>query len=299
MGLQFVRGRESKSEQLFYKVLVYGHSGAGKTWLAASAPNPIVLLTEQNGIQSVRMSNPNARYAYTSSIEDVRDLLRAANSRTLGTEQDPVDTIVIDGLTEIQRMFKDEMMRERQTEEFSIAMWGELTEKMRRLLRLLRDVPYHVVCTALAETEMEGETRHVFPAFQGKKLYDEVMQYFNAVAYVFKTQKGEEIVHNAMFDGPSRIAAKNCHPIRGTRVGPVSTWIAEFRDAAPNAVASAASPAPEAQKPEAAQDPKPQDPKPQGAKPEEGKPEEEGKPAAAPRRRLAGRKPEEADNIPT
>jgi hypothetical protein len=216
---------------LYYKILVYGHSGAGKTWLASSAPNPIVLLTEQNGVQSVRMSNPDARFAYTSNIQDVRDLLKAAQSRALGTDADPVDTIVIDGLTEIQRLFKDEMLRERGGEEFSIPMWGELTEKMRRLLRLLRDLPYHVVCTALAETEMEGETRHVFPAFQGRKLYDEVMQYFNAVGYCYKQPKGDGIEHVAMFDGPSRFAAKNCHPLKGTRSGPVTGWITELRGA--------------------------------------------------------------------
>lgn len=298
MGLKFVRGRDSAPSNLYYKLLVYGHSGAGKTWLAASAPNPIVLLTEQNGVQSVRMSNPDARYAFTSSIEDVRDLLRAAQSRTLGTDDDPVDTIVIDGLTEVQRLFKDEMMRERGDGEFSIAMWGELTEKMRRFLRVLRDVPYHVVCTALAEAEMEGEIRHVFPAFQGRKLYDEVMQYFNAVAYCYKQPKGDVVEHVAMFDGPSRIAAKNCWPLRGSRQGPVAGWIAELRGAA----APPARPtAPSDTKPSDDAAAKPADADgetktPETKTPETEKPETEKKPAG---RRLAGRKPEAAtDNVP-
>lgn len=283
MGLQFVRGRDVAATGLHYKLLVYGHSGAGKTWLAASAPNPIVLLTEQNGVQSARLSNPEARYAYTSSIEDVRDLLRAAQARALGTEQDPVDTIVIDGLTEIQRLFKDEMMQQRGDGEFSIAMWGELTEKMRRLLRMLRDVPYHVVCTALAEAEMEGETRHVFPAFQGRKLYDEVMQYFNAVAYCYKQPKGDGIEHVAMFDGPSRIAAKNCFPLKGTRVGPVSTWIAELRAAS----APAQTPAsPEPAGPTVLEGEKPADEKPADEKSEK-----------KPTRRLAGRKQEAVTDV--
>lgn len=286
MGLQFTRGRDMPAANMYYKVLVYGHSGAGKTWLAASAPNPIVLLTEQNGLQSARLSNPDARVAYTSSIDDVRDLAQAARSGSLSG----VDTIVIDGLTEIQRLFKDEMLAQRGTDEFSIAMWGELTEKMRRLLRLLRDVPYHVVCTALAETEMEGEIRHVFPAFQGKKLYDEVMQYFNLVGYAYKVAKGDSVEHVVMFDGPSRFAAKNCHPVRGTRPGPVSVWISELRGAgdAPRAIPTPApTPAPEAGSNAASPEPRTAPDAPEAPAPAAGASPGEGQAAGA--RRLRGR----------
>lgn len=237
MGIQFRRGTDPNTDAMFYKILLYGNSGSGKTWLAASAPNPIVLLTERNGEQSVRISNPRARYRIVSHIQDVRDILAAARNGDLGTPDDPVDTIVCDGLTEIQRLMKDEMLQLKgDGAEMSIAMWGELTEKMRKLLRLLRDLPYHVINTALAESEMEGEVRYVFPAFQGKKLWDEVMQYHNAVAYVYKRQAvGEkrtaEIEHVAVFDAPSKIAAKGNHPLGGTRTGPVSAWIDELKKA--------------------------------------------------------------------
>lgn len=229
MALQFKRGRDAKPEGIHLKFLVYGHSGAGKTWLAASAKNPIILLTERNGEQSVRLSNPDAPYAIVSNIEEVRDFLRAAQSGVFAEQG--IDTIVVDGLTEIQRLFKDEMIAEKGGDtEFTFAMWSDLTEKMRRMLRMLRDLPLHVVCTALAETEMEGEIRHIFPAFQGRKLFDEVMQYFNAVGYVFKRggdgDKPQQ--HFVMFDGPSRYSVKNAHPLRGTRTAPISEWIDEM-----------------------------------------------------------------------
>lgn len=246
MALQFKRGRDPETGPgMKYKILIYGNSGAGKTWMAASAPRPLVLLTEQNGEQSTRLSNPDARYVVVSTIAEVREIVALAMHGELGTPEDPVESLVIDGLTEVQRLFKDEMIANPTPGgpvlEMSIPMWGELTEKMRRLLRTLRALDMHVVCTALAESEMEGEKRHIFPAFQGKKLYDEVMQYFNAVGFVEKVVDPKGGIQNvANFDTVSRIAAKNCHPIRGVRPGPVSAWLHELRTAATSSSTTAA-----------------------------------------------------------
>lgn len=240
--MQFKRGRDERTEELFYKILLYGESGAGKTWLAAtSGPGTIVVLTERNGEQSVRLANPDARYVVVGTIGEVREILRAAQADLLSSEEDPVTTIVFDGLTEIQRLFKDEMLAIKKSNgeaepTMSVADWGDLTEAMRRFLRFIRDLPVNVVCTALAESEMEGETRHVFPAFQGKKLYSEVMQFFNAVGYVYR--KGPE-EHVAMFDGPSRFSCKPSFPLRGTRPGPVVDWLAELSAAATKPAAPA------------------------------------------------------------
>ena len=40
------------------KGLIYGDSGSGKSFLAATAPRPLVLLTEKNGQASISHSNP-------------------------------------------------------------------------------------------------------------------------------------------------------------------------------------------------------------------------------------------------
>jgi hypothetical protein len=230
--LTFTRASEVRGESLHYLIGLYGDSGAGKTWLAASAPNPVVLLTEQNGEQSLRLSNPGASYVVVSTAEEVRDFLRMAQDGTLAAEG--FESIVLDGLTEIQQLIRDEIAARKGGDEFTIADWGELTDKMRKLMRLLRTLAgrYHVVCTMLAEEEFAGEVKHVRPAFQGRKLANEVMQFFSAVGYVFKRPaKGETsgVEHVAMFDGPARIKSKNCHPLRGARPGPITDWIADLR----------------------------------------------------------------------
>lgn len=96
----------------WFKILIYGNSGAGKTWRACQARRPtddrkvLGLLTESNGVQSARHANPNillpkfplfkrekvdgkfvdvpvldsagnpAFRNYTNSMEEVRQILR-------------------------------------------------------------------------------------------------------------------------------------------------------------------------------------------------------------------------------
>ncbi len=99
---------------------------------------------------------------------------------------------------------------------------------MRTLRSLSND--YHVVCTALAEDTLANEIRYTAPSFQGKRLANEVMQFFNLVGYAYKKKNGENVEHLVMFDGPSRIKCKNCHPVSGVRDDSPADWINELRN---------------------------------------------------------------------
>jgi len=250
MTLGFKRGRDVSTAELYYKLLLYGDSGGGKTWLAATAPDPVILLTERNGEQSIRLSAPDAPYVYVSNVNECREFLDVANDGAWGDlfkgaefEGYVPRTLVVDGLTEIQRLIKDSMQEERGDGEFSIRDWGLLNEKVRGTLRMLRDMPYNVVATALAEVATAEEIRYVRPAFQGKQLPNEAAQFFNAVGYVYKRPKGgargktAEMEHVTMFDGPARTQCKSCYPLGGQRVNrdmegkgqTVADWFDELR----------------------------------------------------------------------
>jgi hypothetical protein len=233
-GLKFESAEST--DNLSYKGLLWGQSGAGKSWLAASAPNPFILLTEANGRQSIRLSNGKARIVQANDINAVREFLKAAAEdklRALGCE-----TIVIDSLTEVQRLMKDEILAKRGAEGMQLQDWGELTERMRRFMRMLRDVPYHVICVALENSEADESSgsRSLFPAFEGKKLHNEIAQYFNFVGYVYKRDKTDEktgerqVTHGVMLEGPSRYLVKPCHPLTGIVQGPITEWFKVLTD---------------------------------------------------------------------
>jgi hypothetical protein len=236
--MHFKRGRDLKAITLFYMVLLYADSGSGKTWRAATAPNPAIALCEANGEQAIIQSNPDAAYTIIRTADDLRDFLRLAQDGTL--EEQGIESLVFDGLTEIQQLFKKEITGEgKDFEDMTIQNWGELQETMLRFLRMLRSLSerYNIVCTALADASDVADTRYVKPSFQGQKLANMVMQFFNLVGFVYKKPGASGTDHVVMFDGPARFKCKNCHPIRGTRTDSIANWFQEMRDSLAERVA--------------------------------------------------------------
>ena len=238
MILNFERAGDIDTSNLHYKILLYGKSGAGKTYAAATAPNCCFLLTERNGQQSIRISNPDAVIAYCPTAEKVRAFMRMA---VKGELPDGIRTIVLDGLTELQKIFQDEILagKDAQNRHMTKQDWGTLTEKMRLFMRTLRDLEYHVVATALSDESQadgDGAIRYVQPSFSGRKLPQEIAQFFNGCGYVFKKAKAdengkEEIFHRIMFAGPSRFTVQPCYPLGGIQEPDLSTWFDQLASA--------------------------------------------------------------------
>jgi hypothetical protein len=233
-GLPFQTAQSTAMDYPF-KIFIYGDPGAGKTYSAVTAPVPMVLLTERNGLHSIRQSNPDALVKYCEDADDIRDVLKLAINGEL--EAHGIKTLVVDSLTEVQRMFADEIMRKKgagDEQRMSLPDWGLLTEKMRKFMRCLRDLDLHVVATALAESSADEATGQIkyYPSFSGRKLASEVSQFFNVVGYCFKREHPElkeddgraVIEHLIMLEGPSRFVCKPCGPITGIRPATIGEW---------------------------------------------------------------------------
>ena len=176
--------RPSSAEIKHLKVLLFGDSGSGKTYTAASAGSedfPVAILeTEANGMLSIQASNPHAFVVHATSIADVEDFIRDIKSPDGELRgKHGVQAVVIDSLTEIQRLVKEDIVGNSQA---SLQHWLLITERMRRLIRAIRDLDLHVVCTCLAATKYDSDqVKHVVPCFEGQKLHLEAPQYFRAV----------------------------------------------------------------------------------------------------------------------
>ena len=207
------------------KILLYGDSGSGKTWLASGSIKPLIILTEPNGFTSAAHSNPDAIIIETHDANQLREIVRLAKDGVIDGHK--IDTIVIDSLTEIQRLFKQDILSKHRKERFTLQMWGEQADSMRKFIRFVRDVPVNVVCTALMESvidEADGQ-RHVSPSFEGKKTGSEIMQYFNCVGCLYKTQTEEGIERVLMLEGPNRVTCKTSYPLPNQIKNPIMSDI--------------------------------------------------------------------------
>ena len=211
------------------KGLIYASAGTGKTWLSAQAPNPVIVLTEKNGLTSVAHSNPDAIVVEVTDADELFKVIVDAQDGHLDAEDDkgkvtkvPFDTLVIDSLTEAQRLIRDRILKQANREEMILKDWNTLANHMQRMIRAIRDLPVHVICTALLEETYEESTgtRHLKPQFDGKKTGQQISQYFNFVGYLFKKEGGKAISSELqprylMLDGANQIMCKPAHPVVG------------------------------------------------------------------------------------
>jgi len=216
--------KAGECQDLQAKILIYGDSGSGKTYGCSRSNNTIVLLCEKNGMVSVRHSNSNALVVGCTNISEVRAFMHEAMNG--GLKKHGVETIVIDGLTEIQRMIKDEIIGS--GKQMKLQDWGLLADKMRKLLRTIRNLPFNVICTALAEyTYNEDQVRYTNPQFEGKKTAAEVMQYFSAVGVAYKKVNKEKdtVEYRVLFSGPATVMCKSAGSLENTEPGEAAVWL--------------------------------------------------------------------------
>lgn len=231
-----------------HKLGILGDSGDGKTFTAVMAaedvgkdpltesfvgdPGVAVLACEHQARQTIRVANPQARVKIVENgIDDVREFVRMAADGEFAAMG--ITRLVLDSLTEIQRLIKDAIMEENQDDDFYRDDWGTLANRDRNLLRTIRALPYNVVCTILAE-EKEDERRKqiiVKPMFEGRKTPQQVAQFFEAIGIMSRRKvRGEKgrthYEYRTLFEAPERYrCVKGVVPLVGAQPACAGYWL--------------------------------------------------------------------------
>ena len=229
--------RKAGDMDRYFKVLIHGDTGAGKTRIGCTAPKPVILLTEANGLMTIQEANPDAIVVQCNNLDDARAFILAAADGTLA-EETGCETIVFDSLTELQRMISDEIMSRKEGKpgvpaRMEIRDWGTLADTMRKMVRQIRNLPFNVVAIALTNHEVDESTgiRYSLPAFQGKKTPNEIAQYFSAVGYAMRVQSNVDdktvIRHRVLFRAPNNYMVKPVGGLEAMEEPDVTSWIAK------------------------------------------------------------------------
>lgn len=200
------------------KMLVYGDPGVGKTVFSCSGDRTIFIdveggsLSIQNRIKTKKVARK--RFDTFDEIEEFVRGLREKGSKA--------DTLVIDSITELQKKLMDSIVEQHPEvkrpygDGLTVGDWGYNTERMRRFIRMARDLDMNVIFTALAmdeKNEMTGAVK-TLPKMSSK-LSADVCGYVDIVGYLYVDNVTNE-------DGESV-------PVRRMLVQPVGMYYAKDR----------------------------------------------------------------------
>lgn len=184
----------------FVNMLIYGESGAGKTRLAGSADEVpemrrVLFIDVEGGTLTLRDIYPNVDTVRVKSWSDMQSVYDV-----LYTGKHDFTTVIIDSLTEVQKMSMDGVMRklvqehdERDADVPGIREWNINLEQTRKFVRAFRDLPVNTIFTALVQSDKNPRTGAMKrkPSLSGK-VKDEVAGFLDIVVYLYTKEIDQE-----------------------------------------------------------------------------------------------------------
>ena len=162
-------------------VLLHGESGSGKSWLADTAPQPVLTLDVEgrshflpsapNQIEWDALGPPPEAGDWTHCVVRVRDLQTLDRVyQWLASGQHPFKSVVLDSLMEVQKRFIDDIAGQ---EQMKTQDWGTLLRKLESNIRSFRDMatnPHNGldVVVFITGTIVENDTGLRRPLLQGQ-----------------------------------------------------------------------------------------------------------------------------------
>lgn len=197
----------NKSASTGIKCLVYGQSGAGKTYLTSTLPGKTLILSAEAGLLSL------AGYDIPSITISSPDDLIEAYQYVSGKDGDAYNNIVLDSISEIGEQILTFEMSNPKHKGNGMAAYGELATRIIAMTKAFRDLQgKNVVFIAKAERSKDEGSGMVLmqPALPGNKATVNMPYLFDLVMYLRCDKDAEgKITRSLQTTGDYQILAKD------------------------------------------------------------------------------------------
>ena len=189
-----VQTTKSFSTDFGVKILIYGPSGAGKTYAASTLQGfkPVIISAESGTLSLRKFDIPMIDIAKDDSGKPVEMKDRIARLlevfKFLKLGQHPFDTIYLDSLTEVSQCLMAYLKNKYPDKKDSLPMYGENAEVMMKIIREFRDLKYNVIVTALSSIDKDDVGRRFSSPDVVGKVSQNLPQLFDEVFYLHHKQ---------------------------------------------------------------------------------------------------------------
>jgi hypothetical protein len=260
-----MRRVDEDPNEKWVKAGLYGPPGSGKTDFGVSAPKPLILLSERQGLRSIkaaaaRRGVPVPTVLAMDNLQDYRDVLRALHGPKdqpfrivtgrgeVAHEGEWPETVVLDSLTDACELVEAEVRKESPPEKAKDGLerwterhWSALRDRCERLIRSFRDAPVHVLFLALQDDRTVGEgeeaARQVGPSLPMRALPGVLAASVNVVGITSRAfrDRGEdgqrEIAYEIRTVGPSFYLLKPFRPLLDLETSDFASWVQRIASA--------------------------------------------------------------------
>lgn len=173
-------------------MIVYGQSGIGKTTLLGTLPeNETLIVSAESGLLCLQDKSIDVVEVKTY------DAVRAAFGYLAKNEDEgKYKFVCIDSLTEISDLLVKHLKAKEEYKNPSNALklWGEFSETMIGLIKAFRDLPRHIVFTALSDDVNDGGIITKKPMIAGNKAQQLMPSFFDEVFYLTIDQDNQRSI---------------------------------------------------------------------------------------------------------
>ncbi len=197
-----ILGRGSEDQKAKVDMLIYGRSGAGKTYRAATAPNPFIISPDPTGHKSVPYAIQGRVINRLEEVEEVLDWFESGKY-----VEHLIETLIVDGISFFYDLYIKEMGQyfvdyhgakdpDLMPVQARLKISNSFSRMLRRMVNLTQtEFPVHVIFTTLDERLKEDERAdfQIRPRFGSARMNEEYPAFFSVIAYIEPTgDEGED-----------------------------------------------------------------------------------------------------------